>query len=87
MLSWSRRRLHALLLTEGHRVGVTVVKDAVAEWKRQRREVFVPLPVVRQNEIVGFWPLIQVMNARQNGTRPRSYQHVRDAPARTHAHR
>ena len=23
-------------------VGVTVVKDAVAEWKRQRREVFVP---------------------------------------------
>jgi len=36
-------RLHALLLGEGHRVGVTVVKDAVAEWKRQRREVFVPL--------------------------------------------
>jgi hypothetical protein len=24
-------------------VGVTVDKDAVAEWKRQRREVFVPL--------------------------------------------
>ena len=36
-------RLHALLVTEGHRVGVTVVKEAVAEWKRQRREVFVPL--------------------------------------------
>lgn len=36
-------RLHALLLAEGHRVGVTVVKEAVAEWKRQRREVFVPL--------------------------------------------
>jgi transposase len=36
-------RLHELLLTEGYRVGVTVVKDAVAEWKRQRREVFVPL--------------------------------------------
>jgi len=36
-------RLHELLLSEGHRVGVTVVKDAVAEWKRQRREVFVPL--------------------------------------------
>ena len=36
-------RLHALLRAEGHRVGVTVVKDAVAEWKRQRREVFVPL--------------------------------------------
>jgi transposase len=36
-------RLHALLLAEGHTVGVTVIKDAVAEWKRQRREVFVPL--------------------------------------------
>ena len=36
-------RLHELLLTEGHRVGVTLVKAAVAEWKRQRREVFVPL--------------------------------------------
>src|SRR4029079_15408388 len=36
-------RLHELLVTEGHRVGVTVVKDAVAEWKRQRREVFVAL--------------------------------------------
>jgi len=28
-------RLHELLVTEGHRVGVTVVKDAVAEWKRR----------------------------------------------------
>ncbi len=36
-------RLHELLLTEGHQVGVTMVKEAVAEWKRQRREVFVPL--------------------------------------------
>ena len=36
-------RLHELWVAEGHRVGVTVVKDAVAEWKRQRREVFVPL--------------------------------------------
>ena len=36
-------RLHALLVAEGHQVGVTVVKAAVAEWKRQRREVFVPL--------------------------------------------
>jgi transposase len=36
-------RLHEMLLAEGHRVGVTVVKDAVAEWRRQRREVFVPL--------------------------------------------
>ena len=36
-------RLHALLRAEGKQVGVTVVKAAVAEWRRQRREVFVPL--------------------------------------------
>ncbi|HXV10656.1 MAG TPA: IS21 family transposase [Burkholderiales bacterium] len=36
-------RLHELLVAEGHHVGVTLVKDAVAEWRRQRREVFVPL--------------------------------------------
>src|SRR5437773_2183745 len=32
-------RLHELLVAEGARVGVTLVKEAVAEWKRQRREV------------------------------------------------
>jgi transposase len=36
-------RLHQLLVSEGYRVGVTLVKEAVAEWRRQRREVFVPL--------------------------------------------
>src|SRR5262249_23122522 len=36
-------RLHELLVGAGHRVGVTLVKEAVAEWRRQRREVFVPL--------------------------------------------
>jgi transposase len=36
-------RLHAMLVGEGMRVGVTTVKELVAEWKRQRREVFVPL--------------------------------------------
>lgn len=36
-------RLHELLVAEGQQVGVTLVKAAVAEWKRQRREVFVPL--------------------------------------------
>jgi transposase len=36
-------RLHELLVAEDHRVGVTLVKEAVAEWKRRRREVFVPL--------------------------------------------
>lgn len=36
-------RLHGLLRAEGVDVGVTLVKEAVAEWKRRRREVFVPL--------------------------------------------
>lgn len=36
-------RLHELLVAEGHQVGVTLVRAAVAEWKRQRREVYVPL--------------------------------------------
>lgn len=36
-------RLWELLIAEGHKVGRTVVKEIVAEWKRQRREVFVPL--------------------------------------------
>ncbi len=35
-------RLRELLVAEGQQVGVTLVKAAVAEWKRQRREVFVP---------------------------------------------
>ena len=36
-------RLHTLLVAEGPHIGVTMVRDAVAEWKRQRRDVFVPL--------------------------------------------
>src|SRR6202521_2688513 len=36
-------RLHELLLTAGHRVGVTEIKDAVAEWQRKRRAVVVTL--------------------------------------------
>jgi len=36
-------RLHRMLVAEGFRVGVTTVKELAAEWKRQRREVFVPL--------------------------------------------
>lgn len=36
-------RLHQMLVAEGFTVGATVVKQAVAEWKRKRREVFVPL--------------------------------------------
>src|SRR5580698_7730405 len=36
-------RLHTMLVTEGFRVGMTTVKEAVAEYKRSRREVFIPL--------------------------------------------
>jgi len=36
-------RLHEMLIGEGHQVGASLVKVAVAEWRRQRREVFVPL--------------------------------------------
>jgi transposase len=36
-------RLHTMLVVEGFEVGQTTVKAAVAEWKRRRREVFVPL--------------------------------------------
>lgn len=36
-------RLHRMLRSEGFDVGVTLVKRAVAEWKRRRREVYVPL--------------------------------------------
>jgi transposase len=36
-------RLYTMLGSEGFDVGYTVVKDIVREWKRQRKEVFVPL--------------------------------------------
>jgi transposase len=36
-------RLYTMLGAEGHDVGYTVVKDIVREWKRKRKEVFVPL--------------------------------------------
>jgi transposase len=36
-------RLHQLLAAEGHRIGERTVREMVAEWKRQRQEVFVPL--------------------------------------------
>jgi transposase len=36
-------RLHAMLRAEGFTVGYTTVKDIAREWKRQRKEVFVPL--------------------------------------------
>ncbi|MBK8015102.1 MAG: IS21 family transposase [Deltaproteobacteria bacterium] len=36
-------RLHTMLVAEGLSVGLTTVREAMAEWKRSRREVFVPL--------------------------------------------
>jgi transposase len=36
-------RLHQLLVTEGLAVSERVVREMVAEWKRRRQEVFVPL--------------------------------------------
>lgn len=36
-------RLHELLRGEGIEVGYTLVKQVVAEWKRKRREAFIPL--------------------------------------------
>jgi transposase len=36
-------QLHRMLIGEGHKVGITVVREAVAEWKRQQAEVYVPL--------------------------------------------
>ena len=43
-------RLWRMLAAEGVRIGVTLVKDYVHEWKRQRAEVFVPL-VYRPGEL------------------------------------
>ena len=37
---------HRMLLAEGFSVGQTLVKEVVAEWRRKRREVFVPLVYV-----------------------------------------
>lgn len=37
------QRLYLMLVAEHFDVGYTVVKDIVREWKRQRKEVFVPL--------------------------------------------
>src|SRR5579863_8795547 len=60
-------RLHQMLVDEGHDVGVTLVREFVAEWRRQRREVFVPL-VYRPGdlaEIDFFEVLVDVAGERQ----------------------
>lgn len=60
-------RLHAMLRAEGHVVGVTLVKEAVAEWKRRRREVFVPLvyPAGDLAEVDFFEVLVELGGKRQ----------------------
>jgi transposase len=60
-------RVHRLLLEEGQQVSETVVKDLVREWRRQRREVFVPL-VYRPGdlgEVDFFEVLVDVAGQRQ----------------------
>ncbi len=59
-------RLHAMLVAEGFKVGATTVKAAVAEWKRRRREVFVPLvyPPGDLAEVDFFEVLVDLAGAR-----------------------
>jgi transposase len=58
-------RLHRMLLAEGFTIGVTTVKEAVAEWKRRRREVFVPLvyPAGDLAEVDFFEVLVELAGA------------------------
>ncbi len=59
-------RLHEMLRADGYEVGATLVKEAVAEWKGRRREVFVPL-VYRPGELAEvdfFEVLIDVLGQR-----------------------
>lgn len=60
-------RLHQLLAEEGYVVGVTLVKEAVAEWKRRRREVFVPLEYAPGElaEVDFFEVLVEINGARR----------------------
>jgi transposase len=58
-------RLHGMLLAEGLTIGLTTVKEAVAEWKRKRREVFVPLvyPAGDLAEVDFFEVLVELAGA------------------------
>lgn len=60
-------RLHTMLVVEGHAVGITTVKEAVAEWKRRRREVFVPLvyPAGDLAQVDFFEVLVELGGKRQ----------------------
>ena len=60
-------QVYRMLVSDGHKVGVTLVKETVAEWKRQRREVFVPLvyPPGELAEVDFFEVLVTVGGVRQ----------------------
>lgn len=60
-------RLHRMLREEGFDVGKTVVREFVREWKRRRREVFVPL-VYRPGELAEvdfFEVIVEIRGERQ----------------------
>ena len=73
---WSRRttskqrltgtRLHRQLVKEGHRVGVSLVREYFREWRRQRAEVYVPLSY-RPGEVaqVDFFEVTVVVQGRR----------------------
>ncbi len=60
-------RLHEILLGEGQLVGERTVRELVSEWKRQRREVFVPLTYKPGDlaEVDFFEVLVDVAGKRQ----------------------
>jgi transposase len=59
-------RVHRMLRAEGFTIGETMVKAAVAEWKRKRREVFVPLvyPAGDLAEVDFFEVLVELADTR-----------------------
>ncbi len=56
-----------MVVAEGFEVGLTTVKEAVAEWKRRRREVFVPLvyPAGDLAQVDFFEVLVDLRGKRQ----------------------
>jgi hypothetical protein len=56
-----------MLVAEGHRVGGTLVKRYVAESRRQRQEVFVPL-IYRPGDLGGV-DFFEVSRSRAAGAR------------------
>jgi transposase len=59
-------RVHELLVEEGFEVGATLVKSYVREWRRQQREVFVPLtyPPGDSAQVDFFEVLVDIDGAR-----------------------